>query len=304
MRNGNQRSCGCKRRGPRDLIGQHFGWLLVLHPVSVPGRENRGKWVCLCDPAIGGCGAETVARAADMKRGRITSCKCRRARAERKNSLIGKTYGCLRVIERDRKSGPGHFVVLCDPNLEVEIWGGENGTHRGCGAIVTKGIAGLSGGSVRSCGCLLRRTRVELGTRSRVLADTMKQRANSAGVPSCQCEMPRAKPGDRLCKRCRRLWQQYRLIHEDVAAMHAKQGGLCAMCRSELPLELSCVDHDHTLSREAPREHRIRGLVHDWCNSAFGLLGEDPATIEGLLLYSRRFRGEGLRMPTTSSPGP
>lgn len=69
----------------------------------------------------------------------------------------------------------------------------------------------------------------------------------------------------------------------------AEQNGVCAACHqpetakhqggtvNSLP-----VDHDHETGQ-------LRGLLCHACNRALGLLGDDPARVEALLIYRRSF---------------
>lgn len=75
-----------------------------------------------------------------------------------------------------------------------------------------------------------------------------------------------------------------------VAEFNAKlllQDGVCAICRRPetrtlrgklLPL---CVDHNHSTGT-------IRDLLCHKCNSAFGMLYEDPMIIANMLAYARK----------------
>lgn len=84
-----------------DLSGQRFGALTVIK--SVPSSEtsdhNPG---CLvkCD-----CGKEKIVNAHNLRRGRITSCGCALARAEKRkrpgnhDDLTGQTFGELTAVE-------------------------------------------------------------------------------------------------------------------------------------------------------------------------------------------------------------
>lgn len=71
---------------PIDLTGRQFGRLTVLRRspeiYQAPCGTRVPLWICLCDPALGGCGQECVVYGQHLLRGRTRSCGClRRERA-------------------------------------------------------------------------------------------------------------------------------------------------------------------------------------------------------------------------------
>jgi len=90
----------------------------------------------------------------------------------------------------------------------------------------------------------------------------------------------------RLKKKYGLTWDQYTLLWES-------QGRKCAICRGKIvtyssrkekgprTTEKACVDHDHETGR-------IRGLLCSNCNTAVGLLKDDPDTIDAAAEYLRR----------------
>lgn len=69
----------------RDLTGERFGRLRVLERAGSyrPGgarysARSEPLWRCLCDPALGGCGEETLVIAHSLTRGETKSCGCLR----------------------------------------------------------------------------------------------------------------------------------------------------------------------------------------------------------------------------------
>lgn len=79
--------------------------------------------------------------------------------------------------------------------------------------------------------------------------------------------------------------RKYGLTPESYDALHAAQGGVCAVCRQAEtstnqygPLNLS-VDHCH-------RTGKVRGLLCARCNRSLGLLGDDSERIYALARYS------------------
>lgn len=74
----------------------------------------------------------------------------------------------------------------------------------------------------------------------------------------------------------------YGISRSETDRLSASQGGLCAAC-GRPPLDGGhCsrlhVDHDHETGK-------IRGMLCNRCNTALGLLFEDPKSIKGLLTY-------------------
>lgn len=61
---------------PLNLTGQEFGRLRVLRlaePRRTAGGKTRRRWVCLCDPRLGGCGQETLVTTEALRRGDLPS---------------------------------------------------------------------------------------------------------------------------------------------------------------------------------------------------------------------------------------
>jgi hypothetical protein len=71
---------------------------------------------------------------------------------------------------------------------------------------------------------------------------------------------------------------KYGLTREEYDAMHAQQGGACAICRQVTAGELD-VDHCHD------ETGRVRGLLCGNCNRGIGLLGDDPKTLRAAAAY-------------------
>lgn len=80
---------------------------------------------------------------------------------------------------------------------------------------------------------------------------------------------------------------QYGITPEDYDALLEKQGGVCAICgghqRRKIRRRYFAVDHDHLTGA-------VRGLLCDHCNSAIGLLGDDPARCRQAAEYLERSR--------------
>jgi hypothetical protein len=78
--------------------------------------------------------------------------------------------------------------------------------------------------------------------------------------------------------RDRHLRKSYGLTEEDVDAMRAEQGGLCAVCREDPAV---AIDHDHNTGA-------VRGLTCHNCNLMLGNAKEDPARLLAGVAYLER----------------
>jgi len=92
------------------------------------------------------------------------------------------------------------------------------------------------------------------------------------------------------CKRCSyesNLRVRYGITLEDYGWLAYKQKFCCAICKKQLNFEVprrgAVLDHCH-------KTGEVRGLLHSSCNSAIGLLDEDPVTIELAAAYVRSFK--------------
>lgn len=79
----------------KDITGSVFGWLRVLR--ADHSSPERTKWVCFCDPSLGGCGNETITTSGRLNKGRAVSCGCLR----RSRLLAQTTHG---HSKRNRRS--------------------------------------------------------------------------------------------------------------------------------------------------------------------------------------------------------
>lgn len=80
-----------------------------------------------------------------------------------------------------------------------------------------------------------------------------------------------------------RLIKQYGLTHDQYDAMVSEQSGVCAICMK--PERLSDgvlrVDHDH-------KTGAVRALLCHACNSAIGILDENPDRMRAMAAYVER----------------
>ncbi len=86
------------------------------------------------------------------------------------------------------------------------------------------------------------------------------------------------------CKQCSyeaNLRARYGITLEDYGWLAYQQNFCCAICNRELDFSAkrgAVLDHSHTTGK-------VRGLLHSSCNTAIGLLGEDPVTISKAATY-------------------
>lgn len=75
------------------------------------------------------------------------------------------------------------------------------------------------------------------------------------------------------------LKKKYGLTLEQYQAMFAAQNGYCAACHlPQTEGKILVVDHDHTTGK-------VRGLIHNTCNSIIGFVGDDPTKLRMLADY-------------------
>lgn len=73
--------------------------------------------------------------------------------------------------------------------------------------------------------------------------------------------------------------RKYGLTVEQYDQLYAHQGGRCAACRRVDDL---CVDHNHETGE-------VRALLCHGCNTALGMLKDDPLRIRALAAYAEQF---------------
>lgn len=98
----------------------------------------------------------------------------------------------------------------------------------------------------------------------------------------------------RAARRNHHLLTHYGISLIEYEDKHKAQEGLCYICRlPEMGIRRgTCksldVDHNHETGQ-------VRDLLCSACNTAFGLLKEDPQRIETLLLYAQKWQVENLK---------
>lgn len=113
--------------------------------------------------------------------------------------------------------------------------------------------------------CMGRATR----HRRRLRPDWPEERARLTAIEAERARRPEVKE--------RRLRRLYGLSYAEYQEMFAAQEGRCAICGQTQARDL-VVDHCHDTGR-------VRALLCGPCNSAIGLLGEDPERIRRAARY-------------------
>lgn len=127
LRTGHTKTCGCANRHT-DLTGRRYGMLLV------ESRSDDGTYICRCD-----CGNKLEGIPANRLENRHhLSCGCLKSGEANAQTLIGRRFGKLTVVERtDKKTGKA-FLYRCRCD---------------CGGERMATSAELKKGAATSCGC-------------------------------------------------------------------------------------------------------------------------------------------------------
>lgn len=123
-----------------DITGQRFGALVAIKPVpSSETPDHNPGWLVKCD-----CGREKVVNAKNLRYGRITSCGCAMARAEKRRrpanheDITGKTFFELTAVEYIK---PDYWKWRCS-----------------CGKETCARPSLVKAGRITSCGHVLKET--------------------------------------------------------------------------------------------------------------------------------------------------
>lgn len=119
----------------------------------------------------------------------------------------------------------------------------------------------------------------------RSFSDFWKKSGTPDGLDSrckiCRNVSRNSDPRTKIRKRRALLKHKYGISLEDYEAMLEKQGGVCAACgdvETRKDTQHLAVDHDHSTGV-------VRGILCQKCNTALGLLNDDPQRISALLNY-------------------
>lgn len=137
----NVKSCGCKSSRKENLVGERFGKLIVLSE-NENTTHKRVRWNCLCD-----CGNYTVTTSNNLKSNKTKSCGCLQKENTSKarfKDITGFKFGRLTVIERATMDHQPKWLCACE-----------------CGEkTIARGLH-LKSGHTKSCGCLLKESRIK-----------------------------------------------------------------------------------------------------------------------------------------------
>lgn len=117
-----------------DLTGKTFGSLVVQKRDGYTQNGKKIKWLCLCDPALGGCGQTSTPTSSDLNSGHSQSCGCvsneifRLKHGAKQNNVTSKTYSawismkqrCQNPKNRDYSLYGGRGISICNRWLEPD----------------------------------------------------------------------------------------------------------------------------------------------------------------------------------------
>jgi Recombination endonuclease VII len=102
------------------------------------------------------------------------------------------------------------------------------------------------------------------------------------GKPVCAaCKVDRRDPVRAAARERRRTLRKYGITESDWDRLLASQGGLCAICRTDVPGgrgESWHIDHCHTTNQ-------VRGLLCHSCNVGLGSFHDDPERLSSAIAY-------------------
>jgi hypothetical protein len=141
--------------------------------------------------------------------------------------------------------------------------------------------------------------KLRAGAQDRVCAcgSTEVARVGKPVCPACRKD-PRSSESAKATER-RRTLRRYGITEQVWDHMLARQGGKCAVCRTDTPGgrgETWHIDHDHVTGQ-------VRGLLCQRCNLAIGMLGDSPDLMRTALRYVESHRQMELFRPTGTAPG-
>ena len=159
----------------KDLTGQRFGKLVVIHPTD----ERRGRsvvWECKCD-----CGNTAFVPTNNLRSGNTASCGCAKL-GKSLVDLTGQRFGKLVVIRRteERQHGSAVWECKCD-----------------CGNTKFVNTNNLRNGNTKSCGCSRKGKGLVDLTGQRfgqlVVVRQTDERRSGAVVWECKCDCGNTK---------------------------------------------------------------------------------------------------------------
>jgi hypothetical protein len=106
-----------------DLTGQEFNRLKVLER-DFSKKTGQARWLCLCDPRLGGCGKLTSVGSESLRTGRTKSCGCWRRES---GAWHHTTHGLAPRRGRPRAYNAWHNMIQRCTNEswpQYKDWGG------------------------------------------------------------------------------------------------------------------------------------------------------------------------------------
>lgn len=230
---GGARSCGCDQKPRRkDLSGQRFHWLIVMHIVDV----TPVRYLCRCR-----CGSERILQGNALVSGNTRSCGCQRGlNATKPRVTLHRWYGSLFVLERVLTRSRKHARYRCQCL---------------CGRESTVLAFALLGGTVKSCGCRGRgKVHQQWFGRLYVCAPS-ETRANDGSrfwLCTCLC-------GQQLEVNAKLLW------NGEARSCGCLRREIAAQLRRH-PVEIAGVRY-HSVQEAATHAHVTRKTITLWCKT-------------------------------------
>jgi len=133
----------------------------------------------------------------------------------------------------------------------------------------------------RCPGCRAERKKVTDAAKARKWRDENRERAREQWNRYNRKRL--ADPAFNAARNEAHLLRKYGLTMADFDALLAQQGGVCAICKgAHVGVGARFhVDHHH-------ESNRVRGLLCGRCNTAIGLLQDNPELAESAAAYLRR----------------
>lgn len=135
----------------KDLTGERYGCLTVISRAEnhvYPCGIKTSMWLCKCD-----CGSMTTVQGRSLTRGSTRSCGHLQTKNSIHSNLLGRRFGRLTVIEKDKNytcGGQQHCVWICACD---------------CGNTISIRASSLLSGHTKSCGCLQNESRIQSNTK-------------------------------------------------------------------------------------------------------------------------------------------
>lgn len=159
--------------------------------------------------------------------------------------------------------------------------GNRSGLHSWCKKCMTEKVLSYRGGRVYK---QLAKTETEKQCR---ICEKMKPYSEYAGRDL------RTKKKESYCSECKkfmgseRVLKKYGLTVDSYMELFRNQNGICKICKKpEKDGKRLSVDHDHSCCKGAYTCGKcIRGLICFRCNTALGMVNDDPMILSAMITY-------------------